>query len=209
MSLTSTPTSWPVLQVANAHAVTASLLVGGDLDSYDEQLAEVQLLELVVAGVTHIVDARIECHDQALVAAVAPEISSLWHGMDDAGQAVPASWWDRGVAWASAAIEEGGRVLTHCHMGINRGPSLGFAVLLAGGWDPVGAIDAIRRARPVAAVGYAEQALAWHHRRTGASPETRRTQAAALAAWRAANPHETRRIIAGIRARQADRRTGR
>jgi hypothetical protein len=72
----------------------------------------------------------------------APDIGYLHHGMDDAGQAVPAEWFERAVSWIEAAYAEDpdAVVLTHCHMGINRGPSLGFAVLLAQGWDPVEAI---------------------------------------------------------------------
>jgi protein-tyrosine phosphatase len=68
--------------------------------------------------------------------------------------------------------------LTHCQMGINRGPSLGFAVLLAQGWDPAEAIAAIRAARPCANVWYAADALTWYQQRTGvdsaiAAPPTR------------------------------------
>ena len=44
-------------------------------------------------------------------------------------------------------------------MGINRGPSLGFAILLHWGWDPNEAITAIRDARPIANVWYAVDAL--------------------------------------------------
>ena len=89
--------------------------------------------------------------------------------MDDAGQRVPGEWFDVAVDWALAAIEGGGTVLTHCHMGVNRGPSLGFAVLLEQGWDPIEALDAIRTARPIAWVAYAEDALRWHHERVGVS----------------------------------------
>jgi hypothetical protein len=54
-------------------------------------------------------------------------------------------------------------------MGINRGPSMGFAILLALGWDAREALDAIHAARPIAFVAYAEDALRWHH--TQDSPE--------------------------------------
>ena len=79
--------------------------------------------------------------------------------------ACPGEWFDVAVDWSVAAIEGGGTVLTHCHMGVNRGPSLGFAVLLEQGWDPIEALDAIRTARPIAWVAYAEDALRWHHER--------------------------------------------
>ena len=151
------------LSTADAAFVTPHLLVGGDLDTRDVELAASQLDELVEAGVTHIVDARIEWSDEQWVTERVPGIAYLHHGMDDAGQQVPGSWFDIGVSWAIEAMAQGGTVLTHCHMGINRGPSLGFAVLLAQGWDLVEALDAIRSARPIAWVTYAEDALRWHH----------------------------------------------
>jgi len=62
-------------------------------------------------------------------------------------------------------------VLVHCHMGVNRGPSMAFAILLGLGHDPVEALRAIRSARPIAAILYAEDAISWWHRRNG-TPET-------------------------------------
>ena len=108
----------------------------------------------------------------------------LHHGMDDAGQRVPNSWFDDAIKWIDAAGPDA-VVLTHCHMGINRGPSLGFAVLLYRGWDPVEAISAIRLARPIAHVWYAEDALRWHHKRTGSAPDQDLLR---LKAWRRAHP---------------------
>ena len=128
-------------RLANASWVTDHLLVGGDLDARDNDLAERQLAELVEIGVTHVVDVRLEWDDFDFVAQRASDIAYLHHGMDDAGQRVPGEWFDEGVGWIVAALEEGGTVLAHCHMGINRGPSLGYAVLLAQGWDPVEALD--------------------------------------------------------------------
>ena len=49
---------------ANASFVTERLLVGGDLDLYDDERAVRQLVELVVdGGVTHVVDCRLEADD--------------------------------------------------------------------------------------------------------------------------------------------------
>jgi protein-tyrosine phosphatase len=154
----------PLLRSANAHFVTANLLIGGDLDYRSRELAAEQVVELHRAGVTHIIDVRVEWTDEDWVAELLPGLEYFHHGIDDAGQDVPAAWFDAGVRYALDALERGGVVLTHCHMGINRGPSLGFAVLLALGWDAVEALDAIRRARPIAFIAYAEDALRWHHR---------------------------------------------
>jgi dual specificity phosphatase 3 len=161
----------PLLRSANAHFVTANLLIGGDLDYRSRELAAQQVVELHESGVTHIIDVRVEWTDQDWVAELLPGLEYFHHGIDDAGQAVPAEWFEVGVRYAVDALERGGTVLTHCHMGINRGPSLGFAVLLALGWDAVDALDAIRRARPIAFIAYAEDALRWHHQRDRAALE--------------------------------------
>ena len=186
----------PTLTTADAAFVTPDLLVGGDLDTRDTELAGRQLGELVEVGVTHVVDARVEWSDKRWVAETAPGIAYLHHGMDDAGQQVPGVWFDVGVGWALEALDQGGTVLTHCHMGINRGPSLGFAVLLAQGWDAIEALEAIRFARPIAWVAYAEDALRWHHedKRTGhrALAHDRRR----LRRWRRDNELD---LTAGIR----------
>jgi dual specificity phosphatase 3 len=185
----------PMLSTADAAFVTARLLVGGDLDTTDEELATRQLRELVEAGVTHVVDVRIEWNDERWVAEAAPQIAYLHHGMDDAGQRVPAAWFDAGVAWALEALEQGGTVLTHCHMGINRGPSLGFAVLLAQGWDPIDALDAIRAARPIAWIAYAEEALRWHHERRSSSGEELERDRRRVAQWREDNALDLEAVI--------------
>ena len=190
-------------QWANAHFVTEQLLVGGDIDCYNDTLARNQVVELFEAGVTHIVDCREEMSDEDVWGDV-PEIDFRWHPVDDAGQRVPGSWFDAGVDPILEAFKDpDARVLTHCHMGINRGPSLGFAVLLALGWDPVAAIDAIRSARSIANVYYAEDALAWWHRRSGASPQRRTSERNRLAVWRDENWLDVRHIIAGIRDQEA------
>ncbi len=182
-------------RVADAVFVTDRLLVGGDLDVQDVRLAARQLAELVELGVTHVVDVRLEWDDLDYVAERAPDLAYLHHGMDDAGQQVPLEWFDEGVRWVLDALEAGGTVLAHCHMGVNRGPSLGYAVLLAQGWDPVEALDAIRRARPQAFVAYAEQALRWHHVRTGGTVEEHAADQARLKEWRRTHALDLESVI--------------
>ena len=189
------PGPLPSLTTANASFVTDRLLVGGDLDTRDEQLAASQLHELVEAGVTHLLDARVEWDDTRWVARLAPQLAYLHHGMDDAGQQVPAAWFDRGVDWALEAMDAGGTVLAHCHMGVNRGPSLGFAVLLAQGWDALQALDAIRGARPIAWVAYADDALRWHHGRTTSKIGALETDLRRVARWRSENELDLEAVI--------------
>jgi dual specificity phosphatase 3 len=153
---------------------------------------------------THIIDVRIEANDEDFVGQFAEargvEVGYLHHGIDDAGQRVPAEWFETGVGYALEAIESGGIVLTHCHMGINRGPSLGFAVLLAQGWDPVVALTAIRAARRIAYVDYAQDALFWHHQRSGSSSADRHASLQSVAQWRRDNHLDPETVIRGIRA---------
>jgi hypothetical protein len=178
----------PTATHANLHFVTPSLAVGGDLDGRDAELTALQITELEGLGITHVIDCRLEWNDEGVFAEHLPHIAYLHHGMDDDGQDVPGEWFDEAIAF----IPEDAVVLTHCHMGINRGPSLGFAVLLHQGWDPIDAIAAIRAARPVANVWYAPDALLWHHGRQGTDPtdDLRR-----LKQWRQDNPLDVVRVI--------------
>ncbi|RYG11844.1 MAG: hypothetical protein EON92_09625, partial [Burkholderiales bacterium] len=188
---------------ANADFIDDFLLVGGDLDT-DNDLAADQAVELADdARVTHVLDVRLEANDSALWAQL-PEVHYLWNGMDDAGQAVPDDWWDSTTDWVVNAITSGGRVLIHCHMGINRSPSVAFAALLTLGWQPVDAMTAIRTARPVANAWYAEQALAWHMNRTQTPPALATRAHQHLATWRRDHPLDVTRIIKDVRDRNND-----
>ena len=62
----------PELSTADADFVTDHLLVGGDFDTQDNELAVRQLTELVEAGLTHVVDARIEWSDEDWVSSSLP-----------------------------------------------------------------------------------------------------------------------------------------
>ena len=190
----------PNAEFANLHFVTPTLAIGGDINADDDDLAGMQFAEICSLGITHIVDVRVEHSDEDVFTHAAPHIGYLHHGMDDAGQAVPPEWFERAVSWIESAGPEA-VVLTHCHMGINRGPSLGFAVLLAQGWNPVDAIAGIRAARPCANVWYAADALTWHQQRISVAPAAAAEQQAALEAWRQANPLDVVRIIREQRAR--------
>jgi hypothetical protein len=72
---------------------------------------------------------------------------------------------------ARNAVTQGKKVFVHCHMGINRGPSTAFAILLDQGMAPEQAFDLIRAKRPIAAVYYAEDALRADLARRGVPPK--------------------------------------
>lgn len=189
--------------MANLNFITPHLATGGDLP-YDDEMARAALEEWQRLGITHVIDNRLEWSDEDLVADLAPEIRYLHNGVDDAGQQMPDHWFDRGVEFAAEALAAPKhRVLVHCHMGINRGPSLAYAILLSAAWDPIDAIDAVRTARPIAGLGYAEDALDWHHRRSHTPASQRRIDHIRLEEWRQANWIDVVRIIRQIRAAEA------
>ncbi len=116
--------------MSNLQFITDRIATGGDLPWRPDDAAHA-LAEWEAVGITHVVDNRAEYSDEALVADLAPRIAYLHNGTDDAGGGQPDEWFDRGVQWARAALAHPStKVLIHCHMGINRGPSLAFAVLL-------------------------------------------------------------------------------
>lgn len=176
--------------------LTDTLWTGGDLPG-DSTLPEV-LVAWQRAGIGVIVDCRVEWSDEDAVAELAPELRYEHHGIDDAGQRVAPAWFDRLVEVATPRPDDPAPgVLVHCHMGINRGPSGAYALLLAEGFGPVEAIELIRARRPIAGVGYAEDALGWWHERNGTPAPTRQAERAALTVWRRANRRRTIRLLRG------------
>ncbi len=187
----------------NLDFVTDRIATGGDLPPRRED-ATAALRVWQDLGITHVIDNRQEWTDEDLVAGLAPDMRYLCNGVADAGNGQPDHWFDDGVAWAREALSDpDAKVLIHCHMGINRGPSLAYAVLLDQGVDPVDAVDAIRRARPIAGVSYAEDALGWFHRRHDVDPARRSEDRRRLAPWRHENHIDVVRIIRSIRQDEA------
>jgi dual specificity phosphatase 3 len=181
----------------NLTKLTDLLWTGGDLP---EPAAEARkAIEAWQAlGIGAVIDNRIEWNDEERVTTTAPELGYLHAGVDDAGQVMPDWWFDTVTAFALRHIEQGSGVLVHCHMGINRGPSAAFAVLLASWWDPIDAIDLIRTSRPIAAVAYAEDALDWWQRQTDMCLGDRADESQRLSEWRRSNPHDTLRIMRDV-----------
>jgi dual specificity phosphatase 3 len=188
---------------ANIDFVTERIAVGGDLAGDDRHAAS-QIDNLVEVGITHIIDCREEWSDEEAFADRAPHVRYLHIGVDDDGGELPPSFFGQGVDFATEALaKEDSRVLAHCHMGINRGPSMGYAILLAQGWDPVEALAAIRDARPIAAIAYSEQALAAHLEREGAERATWVGERRRVRAWHDDNWIDVPRIIRRVRADEA------
>ncbi|MDZ7674572.1 MAG: dual specificity protein phosphatase [Acidimicrobiales bacterium] len=181
--------------MADLARLTPALFTGADLPD-DHDLALEDLREWERFGITHVIDTRIEWSDEHLVVGALPSVRYLHIGVDDLGQQMPDDWFDRGVGFALDAWHEDpdAVVVAHCHMGINRGPSMAYAILLGLGWDPVEAMDLIRRQRPIAGVDYAEDALSWHLRRSRVPDHEHRAARSRLLAFRKTSPIHAPRI---------------
>lgn len=76
---------------ANAHWLTDHLAVGGELNAFDEELADRQLRSVVAAGITHLVDLRAPRGGMSTW----PDSSTfqvLRAGAHDDGATKPAGW---------------------------------------------------------------------------------------------------------------------
>ena len=135
------------------------LIISGDLPP-TRWAAEEKLQEWIDAGVTDIVDVRGEWSDEELVKELAPSIRYHYLGTHDDGTNQDHQWFHDGIAALHKALEhDDAVVMVHCHMGVNRGPSMALAFLIDQGWDPLEALDAIREARPIAGIIYARDAV--------------------------------------------------
>jgi dual specificity phosphatase 3 len=141
--------------------VNDQLAVSGDLP-YNRTAAEAQLRMWEAEGITDVFDMRGEADDSAFIHTNSQQITSHWFGVDDNGGKRSDSWFAMFVTKARQILQDPTRkVLVHCHMGVNRGPSALFAVMVATGWNHLDALRQIRNARPIAGLIYAPDAVRW------------------------------------------------
>ncbi|WP_175499586.1 dual specificity protein phosphatase family protein [Cellulomonas marina] len=184
--------------MANISRITDFLFTGGDLPVHLGTAAMLaDLDDYRGEGITHVVDNRMECSDEGFFAKHAPDLVYVHNGQDDRGQRMPDAWFDRGVGAAMEALARSTEavVLVHCHMGVDRGPSLAYAILLALGWDTLDAMRALRAARPIAAAHYSADALDWWLRFDGAAAAVRRREHRRLAEWHERHPLDVRHVV--------------
>lgn len=111
---------------------------------------------LAAIGITHVIDCRAEFDDGALLA---QQFHYIYDPTADDGQTKPPTWFQPGIAFALQALcQPGNRVYAHCAAGVNRGPSMCYAVMRALGWAAADAMATIKSARTVAQVRYAGDA---------------------------------------------------
>jgi 8-oxo-dGTP diphosphatase len=163
------PALWDIIAAddsdPNITQITDRLWTGGDRG---RSAPVTWFSQLDRVGITSVIDCRPQgASDQACGGNYMPGIGYLLNSQPDNGQKMPDSWFDAGVDFALQALTDpDAQVLAHCQLGINRGPSMALAILLATGMEPDAALTAITDARPIAEVAYADDAIAWWTRRT-------------------------------------------
>lgn len=123
--------------------LTPRIAVGGGI------WTDAKMIEVVRAGVTHIIDMQIEFDDTRLAEPYGVEV--LWNPVDDDFQPKPPEVFARGVEFALGALEKPEtRVFIHCAAGVHRAPMMALAVLRATGYSAENAAALITMRRPVA-----------------------------------------------------------
>lgn len=144
---------------ANISWITDQVATGGDF-SFDPDKAARQMIELLDMNIDLVIDCRIEENDADLWEYTG--VTYVHLPVNDDGAKLPYRHFARAVQHASPVLARGGKVFVHCHMGVNRGPSTAFALLLDQKMVATKAFDLIREKRPQAAVYYAMDALEAH-----------------------------------------------
>jgi protein-tyrosine phosphatase len=110
---------------------------------------EANMMAVVRAGITHIIDMQIEFDDTRLAAPY--DVAVLWNPTDDDFEPKPPELFQRGVDFALGALDDpAAKVFIHCAAGVHRAPMMALAVLRALGHSAADAAALIRARRPVA-----------------------------------------------------------
>jgi protein-tyrosine phosphatase len=120
--------------------VTERIAVGGGMSS------KADVDQIVVAGITHVIDMRAEFDDETLNDS---RITILWLPQVDDGAMRPLGQYRKGIQFAFPALSlPNTKIFPHCAAGLNRGPTMCYALLRAFGFPQSEAIDRIRAVRP-------------------------------------------------------------
>ena len=120
--------------------VTEQIAVGGGIWNDNK------MIQVVAAGVTHIIDMQIEFDDTRL--AEPHGVRVLWNPTDDDFRPKPQELLQRGVDFALEALEDPqAKLLIHCAAGVHRAPMMTLAVLRAQGWSLEEAMERIEERR--------------------------------------------------------------
>jgi protein-tyrosine phosphatase len=122
--------------------VTNRIAVGGGIWTDDK------MIEVVRAGVTHVIDMQIEFDDTQLAEPYGVKV--LWNPTDDDFRPKPPELFRQGVDFALEALDDSeARVFIHCAAGVHRAPMMALALLRALGFSLSDAIDMIQSRRNV------------------------------------------------------------
>ncbi len=122
--------------------VTDRMALGGGI------WVEEKMIEVVRAGVTHIIDMQLEWDDTKLAQPYGVKV--LWNPTDDDFRPKPAALLQRGVDFALRALEDpDAKLFIHCAAGVHRAPMMTLAVLRASGWSLDDAVELIEGRRNV------------------------------------------------------------
>lgn len=178
--------------------VDERLATSGDLPGDPTEALE-QLRYWQEQGITHVFDMRGEADDTDFIQENS-DIKSHWFGIDDNGTKRPDSWFNRVTRTAGEILANpDNRILVHCHMGINRGPSSLYAIMLTQGWAPTDALTAIRAARPIAGIIYAADATDWWSRTNQHTTNQTAADTRAVTEWFTDNDINIATVIRRIR----------
>ena len=120
--------------------VTERIAVGGGIAS------KADVDQIVAAGITHVIDMRAEFDDDILND---DRITILWLPQVDNGERRPTGHYRKGIQFAFPALSLANtKIFPHCSAGLNRGPTMCYALLRAFGFPQSEAIARIRAARP-------------------------------------------------------------
>jgi len=122
--------------------ITERIAVGGGI--WNEQ----NMIALVKAGVTHVINMQIEFDDRPLCQPYGVEV--LWNATDDDFQPKSAALLDAGVQFAQKALASPeNKVYIHCAAGVHRAPMMTLALLRSMGWALEDALETVQSLRPV------------------------------------------------------------
>jgi len=112
---------------------------------------------VATVGITHVIDCT-STPDERVYRGLG--VQHFACKTQDDGEHKAAAWFHRGIAIARSALADpDARLLVHCAAGINRGPSMAYAILRAVvGLSRDDAYAAIKRVRPLAAMRYRDDA---------------------------------------------------
>jgi len=122
--------------------VTDQVAVGGGI--WNDR----NMIVLVAAGITHIIDMQIEFDDSKLAQPYGVKV--LWNPTEDDFQPKPPELLRRGVEFALKSLQDPeAKLYIHCAAGVHRAPMMALAVLRAQGWSLPDAVREIEDKREV------------------------------------------------------------